>query len=175
MGSGTSGLYTGTYGARQSRDSRRFEGQLPPHSERAMRQCVTRWASAEREGLSKTQRNKFNTACLVYDCVTGKRYYGRNNGIRINDDEKNPILFGGDGTKGILPAVSLNHLEVGRCAEVAAVNKALNEGANLKNLYMMTVHTRTDMFGEPKKACENCTHAFKGRVKENYAGWSMEV
>lgn len=175
MGSGTSGLYTGTYGAKQSGGNRRLEARRSRCSKQAMRQSVLQWASAEKGKLSKTQQSKFNTACVVCDATTGKRYYGRNNGIKVDGDEKNPVLFGGDGTRGVLPTTSLNHLEVGRCAEVAAVNKALNEGANLKNLYMMTVHTRTDMFGEPKKACENCTYAFKDRIKENYAGWSAEA
>ena len=167
MGSGTSGLYTGTHGANQS-------GKEARHSKRTLQQSVNRWASVELNRLSKTQQKKFNTACVVCDCTTGKRYYGRNNGIKINGDDKNPILFGNNGEGGILPAASLNHLEVGRCAEVAAVNKALNSGAKLENLYMMTVHTRPDMFGKPKEACKNCTYTFKGRVKENYAGWSTE-
>lgn len=171
MGSGTSGLYTGTHGAGLSAGSRNAAAR---HSKQAMHQGVNQWAASEKSKLSKTQQGKFNTACVVCDCTTGKRYYGRNNGIKINGDEKNPILFGKDGKGGILPSVSLNHLEVGRCAEVAAVNKALNGGAKLENLYMMTVHTRSDMFGNPKEACKNCTYTFKSRIRENYAGWNTE-
>ncbi len=171
MGSGTSGLYVGTYGANDLTKGKKTK-ENP--SKEAMHQSINQWAISEKNKLSKTQQNKFNTACIACDCVTGNQYYGRNNGIKISGDEKNPILFGENDKGGILPTTSLNHLEVGRCAEVDAVNKALNSGAKLENLYMLTIHTRSDMFGELKKACENCTYAFKDKIKENYAGWSME-
>ena len=171
MGSGKSDLYFGTYGAKPTSTNN------PPntlHSKEIMQKNVHSWAVREKNKLSKTQQGKFNTACVVYDCTTGKRYYGRNNGIDRNGDKKNPLLFGKDGKGGILPKSSLNHLEVGRCAEVDAVNRALNNGAKLENLYMMTIYTRDDMFGQPKKACLNCTYTFKGKIKENHAKWFTE-
>lgn len=59
-----------------------------------------------------------------------------------------------------------NGLIVGRCAEVDAVNKALNAGARLENLTMLTIYAdngRSGLFGSKKCSCPNCTYAFKGR------------
>lgn len=132
------------------------------------------WATNEADKLSKIskrKRDKFNTASIVYDKSTGKCYYGRNNGININGRSKNHILFGDSKHKGILPEKSFNRYAVGNCAEVDAVNNALNDGAKLENLYMSTIHTTKFNFGDLKSACENCTYTFKGRIIENYAGW----
>ena len=41
----------------------------------------------------------------------------------------------------------------------------------MENMYMLTIHTTVDAFGESKIACENCTYAFKGKVKINVSGW----
>ena len=123
------------------------------------------------ENISKRQRDKFNTATVVYDDSTGKYYNGRNHGIEIDHDKKNPILFGDKSHPGLLPKESLNHLTVGNCAEIHAVNKALNDGASLSDLRMYTIHTAKSSFGKAKEACENCTHALKGNIKMNYTGW----
>lgn len=139
-----------------------------------MHKKIKSWANDEAErlsGISKRQREKFNTASIVYDESTGKYYYGKNKGISINNTFKNPILFGDDNSKGILPEKSLNKYIVGNCAEVDAVNNALNDGAKLENLYMSTIHTTNNSFGDLKSACENCTYTFKGKIVENYAGW----
>ena len=82
-----------------------------------------------------------------------------------------PILFGDKVRRGILPPTSLNGYSVGNCAEAHAVNSALNAGAKLENLQMITVRTTRKCFGEPKEACKNCTYAFRGRIKGNYSGW----
>lgn len=135
---------------------------------------VVLWANNESNRLlkiSKRQRDKFNTASIVYDKSTGKYYYGRNKGISINNKDKNHILFGDDNSKGILPEKSFNKYDVGNCAEVDAVNNALNDRAKLENLYMSTMDTTEFRFGDLKNACENCTYTFKGKIIENYAGW----
>ena len=64
-----------------------------------------------------------------------------------------------------------NAYEIGNCAEVHAINNALNDGAKLENLHLSTIHVTVSRFGELKVACENCTYAFKGKVAINYAGW----
>ena len=94
-----------------------------------------------------------------------------NRGIQLDKATKNPILFGDGTNKGILPEKSLNQYSVGNCAEVHAVNKALNAGAQLKDLHISTIHTTKTSMGEPKVACENCTYAFKGKVKHNNTDW----
>ena len=35
----------------------------------------------------------------------------------------------------------------------------------------MAIHTTKKGFGKLKRACENCTAAFKGNVAGNYSGW----
>ncbi len=72
--------------------------------------------------------------------------------------------------KGLLPGISFNRYAVGNCAEVDAVNNALNAGAKLGNLYMSTIHTTKFSFGCLKSACENCTYTFKGKITGNFAG-----
>lgn len=163
MSKGYSGLFSGTKGERA------YKG-----TPKQMQSHVTSWAhdTAERlENISKRQREKFNTATVAYDESTGKYYNGRNHGIEIEHDKKNPILFGDNTHEGLLPKQSLNHLVVGNCAEIHAVNQALNDGAKLENLKIYTIHTTKSSFGKPKPACENCTYALRGNIKENYTGW----
>ena len=138
---------------------------------------VVLWAqitASKLEAVSKRQRDKFNTASVVYDESTGKYFYGRNNGIEKSGAKKNPVLFGDDKHEGILPKESLNNYKVGNCAEVDAINNALNAGAKLENLHLSTIHTTTDSMGKTKQACKNCTYSFKGKVKRNYTGWYAE-
>lgn len=164
MSKGVSGHFSGTKGARSYGAS---EKQL--HSQ------VTSWAedtARKLKNVSKRQREKFNTATVVYDETTGKYYNGRNRGIQIDQDIKNPILFGDSTHKGLLPEISLNNYSLGNCTEMHAVNKALNDGAHLGNLSMYTIHTTKSRFGKSKPACENCTHTLKGRIKTNYSGWN---
>lgn len=119
--------------------------------------------------LKGNRKKRFNTACVVVDAKTGKKYYGRNRGIEENGTKKNKALFS---ESGILPKTSLNKYSVGNCAEVDAVNNALNAGAKLEDLQLMTIHVTKSSFGDLKPACKNCTYAFKGRVKGNYSGWT---
>ena len=168
MSKPSSGLFENTKGAVKSES--KGESRLP--SKKKMTNDVKVWAKNKAENFSsKRQRDKFNTATVVYDVKTGKEYYGRNHGIIIDKAPKNKILFGDGKKKGILPEKSLNHYDVGNCAEVDAVNKALNDGAKLKNIVMKTIHTTEKSFGNNKEACENCTATFKGKIKENYSGW----
>ena len=112
-----------------------------------------------------------NTACVVYDESTGKYYYGRNGGYNEQGYVRNPELFGDSSHKGLLPNASLNKYPVGNCAEVDAVNRALNDGSSIANLHMTTIYSTKGQFGKYKKSCENCIHAFFGKVKINYSGW----
>lgn len=164
MSKGFSGHFSGTKGAKTYGGSAK---QLHSH--------VKTWAesTAKRlEGISKRQRDKFNTATVVYDESTGKYYNGRNHGIEIDHEKKNPILFGDNTHPGLLPKSSLNHLPVGNCAEIHAVNKALNDGASLSNLKIYTIHATKGSFGKAKHACRNCTYTLKGKIKQNYTGWT---
>ncbi|MBR2801708.1 MAG: hypothetical protein IKE21_03790 [Erysipelotrichaceae bacterium] len=88
--------------------------------------------------------------------------------------KKNPILFGDDNHEGILPKQSLNKYPVGNCAEVDAINQALNGGSDIGDLHITTIHATNSQFGAFKESCENCRYAFKSRVKANYSGWKDE-
>lgn len=63
---------------------------------------------------------------------------------------------------------------VGNCAEVDAINQALNSGAKLENITIYTIHTTKGHVGRRKEACENCTFAFKGKIKKNHTGWKAK-
>lgn len=175
MSKPNSGLFVGTKGQRAKEPLP--DDKKPSRSEiiANMQVEANHWAEDEAQRLldiSKRQRDKFNTVCVVYDELTERYYYGRNSGIKINNSILNPIIFGSDDAKGLLPQRSLNNYELGNCAEVDAINNALNAGAKLANLHIMVLHSTTNNFGSTKKSCENCTYAFKGIVKENYSGWS---
>ncbi len=165
MGSGKCRLYIGTAGSRSA----------APGSGIVLSSKLTAWASRKAERLSKGQRRKFNTACIVYDEESGRYFYGRNKGIELAGAKKNTVLFGDGSNPGILPGQTLkNGLTVGQCAEVDAVNKALNAGARLENLTMLTIYAddgRGSKFGSKKRACPNCTYAFKDTIKCNHSGW----
>jgi hypothetical protein len=157
MGSGGKGPYKGVGGGKAA------------HSASRMHASVTSWAHKMQNELKGNRKKRFNTACVVVDAKTGKKYYGRNRGIEENGTKKNKALFS---ESGILPKTSLNKYSVGNCAEVDAVNNALNAGAKLEDLQLMTIHVTKSSFGDLKPACKNCTYAFKGRVKGNYSGWT---
>lgn len=128
------------------------------------------YVNNEIEKLTKTQRRKFNTACVVVEPTLKEKYFfGRNKGIELSNASKNTLLFG---TNGLLPSHSLNGYSIGNCAEVDGINQALNAGGKIENMYMLTIHTTVDSWCESKLACENCTYAFKGRVKLNISGWT---
>lgn len=94
-----------------------------------------------------------------------------NKGVQLSGDVKNPVLFGSKNQAGLLPKDSLNDYAVGNCAEVDAVNQALNNGANVGDLNLYTIKTTSNEFGVPKPACENCTFTFKGNVADALTGW----
>lgn len=165
MGSGIKGLYSGTRGSRV---------HMPKDNAKRMRSEATNWANQQIDKLAKQsnkKREKFTTASLAYDSESGKYFYGRNKGIEMKGDKKNPLLFS---ENGILPEKSLNNYPVGNCAEVDAINQALNSGAKLENITIYTIHTTKGHVGRRKEACENCTFAFKGKIKKNHTGWKSK-
>lgn len=170
MGSGISNIYQGTRGEL-------LEARRTGDYSRVMKHRVQNWARQKAEELSRTSKRKrrdFNTSCIAYDITTGKTYYGRNAGVELSNALKNPLLFGSPEAPGLLPRTSLNHLKVGNCAEVDAVNQALNDGSRIGNLRIRTIYSDEKHFGQDKPACLNCTRTFKGRVKGNYSGWTNE-
>ena len=168
------GLFAGTIGDKRGKE---LVNKTTRNNATQNHRHVVLWAQKtadELENQSKRQRNKFNTASVAYDEITGQYYYGRNGGIELNQAKKNRVLFGDNTHSGILPKTSFNNFSVGNCAEVDAINNALNAGAKLHNLHISTIHTTRESFGDSKAACENCTYAFKGRVRRNYTGWHQE-
>ena len=142
MGSGNKGLYSGT---RESRV------HMPKDNAKRMRSEATNWANQQIDKLAKQsnkKREKFTTASLAYDSESGKYFYGRNKGIEMKGDKKNPLLFS---ENGILPEKSLNNYPVGNCAEVDAINQALNSGAKLENITIYTIHTTKGNVGRRKE------------------------
>ena len=122
-----------------------------------MQESAVEWSNLQQKlASSKRQADKFNTTTIVYDSTTGNYYYGMNRGITISGDEINPALT------NLLPEKSLNQYRVGNCAEVDAVNQALNNGANISHLNLYTIDAKT---GVPKAMCENCVYTFDGYVK----------
>ena len=169
MSKGESGLFSGAERNKASSE-KQTSSQIKYHS----LNCVKDWATKKKSELTGKTKKNFNTACVVYDESTGNYYYGRNGGYHEKGYIKNPILYGNSTHEGLLPAKSLNKYSVGNCAEVDAINHALNAGASIENLHITTIHTTKKQFGDYKEACENCCYAFKGKVKANYSGWKDE-
>ena len=156
-------------------DSHQFTGTMGQKIEQGMKpenlkKQLVSWAeevvSRMHRSVSKRKRDKFNTACVVFDEMTGKLYFGRNGGIDKFGDTLHPTL------KRILPKKSLNGLPTPwNCAEADAINQALRDGVELSHMRIYTISTRPLSMGKAKKSCENCTYAYKGKIKENYTRW----
>ena len=132
---------------------------------------IKSWAKSIIKTMSPKEKHLFNTASIAFDKKTKKCYYGRNGGYKAIGYIKNPQLFG---PKGLLPRSSYNKFPLGNCAEVDAINQALNDGAKLEDLLITTIHTTKNKFGQYKVACENCKHTFKYKISENFSGWIGE-
>ena len=127
-------------------------------TEKELKDAVNEWVRMEeRLANSKRQLDKFNTATVVYDSRTGNYYYGMNKGVQRSGDILDQSLA------KMLPETSLNQYKVGNCAEVDAVNQAIKAGANIKDLQIYTINTKT---GLGKPMCKNCIYTFEGKVSK---------
>ncbi|GEM_PF-3266914 len=145
--------------------------RIKTQREDELHNSLLEWVNQEmiklKRGMSNREIRKFNTATIVYDYKTGKKYFGRNGWDQIEqpiNEELNRILK---------PITDSKYL-FGNCAEVQAINSAMIDGSELKYLRMITINTYKGLFGKYKQACESCTEAFKGRISKNYSGWSGE-
>ena len=142
-------------------ESETESGRTTIPSQQQMHDAVTQWARME-ESLANSNRqlDKFNTATVVYDARTGNYYYGMNRGVQLSGDMLNLSL------ESWLPESSLNQYRLGNCAEVDAVNQALNSGANASDLYLYTINTKNNV---SKPVCENCIYIFGDRVADVFS------
>ena len=148
-------------GAGKGNESGNKSGRTTIPSQQQMHDAVTQWARME-ESLANSNRqlDKFNTATVVYDARTGNYYYGMNRGVQLSGDTLNLSL------ESWLPESSLNQYRLGNCAEVDAVNQALNSGANASDLYLYTINTKNNV---SKPMCENCIYTFGDRVADVFS------
>ena len=132
------------------------KGSAVTPTQEQMHDAIIEWSKME-ESLanSKRQLDKFNTASVAYDASTGNYYYGMNRGVQLSGEKLNSSLA------SWLPEKSLNQYRLGNCAEVDVVNQALNNGANVNNLYLYTINTKKH---ESKAMCENCIYTFADKV-----------
>lgn len=93
-------------------------------------------------------------------CKNCNYYYGMNRGVQLSGDTLNLSL------ESWLPESSLNQYRLGNCAEVDAVNQALNSGANASDLYLYTINTKNNV---SKPMCENCIYIFGDRVADVFS------
>lgn len=141
------------------------ESQQTP-SQNQMQNAVTEWAKYQTKLLNNSMGtescgNGFNTATVAYDCRTGNYYYGMNQGMVLSGEAINPTL------QTWMPEQTLNKYPLGNCAEIDAINQALNAGACPQDIYMYTINTRTFA---PKPMCENCMYTLLNRVWCVYSG-----
>ena len=94
--------------------------------------------------------NKFVTA--TYDAKNKTFQYGVNSGLKKSGEALNAELA------KLAPRLS--------CAETQAINRALNSGSKLKNLYLYTVNTS----GKAAYACKVCTRAYGNTVAIIFSG-----
>lgn len=164
MSKSDSHQFTGTKGQKieQGMNPENLKRQLVSWAE----EVVTRMS----DNVSNRKRERFNTACVVFDELTGTLYFGRNGGIDKFGDSIHPTL------RAILPKEPLNGLPTPwNCAETDAINQALHNGVDLGHMRIYTISTKPKSMGKAKKSCENCTYAYRGRIKENYTGWIEEA
>lgn len=164
MSKSDSHQFTGTKGQKieQGMNPENLKRQLVSWAE----EVVTRMS----DNVSNRKRERFNTACVVFDELTGTLYFGRNGGIDKFGDSIHPTL------RAILPKEPLNGLPTPwNCAETDAINQALHNGVDLGHMRIYTISTKPKSMGKAKKSCENCTYAYRDRIKENYTGWIEEA
>ncbi len=93
-------------------------------------------------------------ATVTYDSKLGTYSYAYNSEIvGMTDDMLNATL------RGMRAKTS--------CAEIQAVNKALNSGSKLSNLHIYTINTQT---GSAAYACRVCSRVLNGKVAAIYTG-----
>ena len=97
---------------------------------------------------------KLKFATVTYDSKLGAYTYAYNSEIvGMTDDMLNATL------RGMSARTS--------CAEIQAVNKALNAGSKLSNLYIYTVNVQT---GGAAYACRVCSRILNGKVAAIFTG-----
>lgn len=105
------------------------------------------------EIIATTSKGKLPRAVtVVVDTRTGEVYNGISGGLKdLTVDQLNPKL------QKLLPKESLEKWDVTNCSECDAVNKALNNGANVSDLEMHTVKidAKTGKI-ENFERCNNC-------------------
>ena len=111
-------------------------------------------ATSEGDKLSALTQRSF----LV--CAYGGLIEPMNRGVQLSGDTLNLSL------ESWLPESSLNQYRLGNCAEVDAVNQALNSGANASDLYLYTINTKNNV---SKPVCENCIYIFGDRVADVFS------
>ena len=149
MSKTSSGLFSGTKGSKTGNNTR--TSLSPAQIKSTSHESVKSWAERKQRELTGKAKKTFNTASVVYDEETGKYYYGRNGGYREKGYKQNPVLFGDSTHEGLLPKSSLNKYPIGNCAEVDAINHALNAGADINHLHITTIHTTKSQFGKYKE------------------------
>ena len=96
---------------------------------------------------SKMKGKRPRAVSVAYDRKTGQHYVGESG--KPYPDKINPKL------KDKMPDESLEVWDVENCAEFKAVNNALNDGANIKNLDVQTLKlTKNGTQSFPR--CQNC-------------------
>jgi hypothetical protein len=127
-----------------------------PPDEKDMHDAVFEWANMQLKLVPSARRaSKFNTASVAFDSNTEKYYYGMNQGLKLSGDALNRRV------SALLPEKSLNSYPVGNCAEVDAINQAINDNAHIRSLYVYTIDIISN---ETKPPCANCRYAFDGVV-----------
>lgn len=157
-----------------------FEGTHGDIVARAIKLSVQRaellkWAdevSMSLSSISKRKRDKFKTACVAVDEQTGMMFFGKNGGIGRDGADIHQSL------RAVMPNESLNNYPTPwNCAEADAINQALYAGASLSDIHIYTISTAArgrgdNEYGHDKRSCENCTFAFRGRIRRNNTGWT---
>jgi hypothetical protein len=112
--------------------------------------------------IANTSKSKLPRAITaIVDTKTGRVYYGRSGGL-VNTMEKNPMLVSEiekvkNQAKIKVGKETFTDWDVSNCAECDALNQALNDGADIKNLEMHTVKIdkKTGAVTDFER-CDNC-------------------
>ncbi len=105
------------------------------------------YASVLMESLPKKYWPRSVTA--IVDSKTGRVYLGRSGGLKMAEI--------GEKLKGLLPKSSKEIWPVEQCSECDALNSALNDGAEAKNLKMYTLQLEKKSSSvKPMELCKNC-------------------
>ena len=121
---------------------------------KALKVRVEQYRQSIKSSMSSDGFSKLDFMTATYDRISNNYTFAYNSETRLLENTLNPKL------QGLGARTS--------CAEIQAINKALNSGSQLNNLYIYTIKAQD---GSIAYACRSCSRVLRGKVAGVFTGW----